>query len=544
MVVSAKVKATGNLAAGQVLQMVCIERVIEFATPPGTNGEKVFESVMKKMLPSPNGTTLPAMQAGDSVEYTYKWSITKANGTSEYYNIGRAAAVAFVQNNTTKEVLGAGYDAPRPWLAVSKLVGAFNTKIKSGDEVSYGFRMSSKTSEDQIIKVKGVVTGLPAGWSFQVIDNGTIYGDTASIPLAGNTEKDIEVKIIGPNAGQSNKKIVARVEVNSSTIFPDVKATQTFVAVTPSNILFIDHGGTAVSRFTQAFNAATQAFVTLNAEEAGELSADGLEFSNIKKIFYSTGASFAGTINTAKAEAFTNYLNSGGNLFAIGQDIGYEIAVTQNQEALAFMNNYLGADYLEDGTTATITVSAVEGETLLAPYFTSTLSLSGTGSFPDQLEPYMDAPNAVGFLKYSNDNMAAIYNYGSDPDTWKTVFVGFRIEAFGTSAAHIAFRNNLIGKSNDWFDNTLTSNELAQSMRTFRPAFPNPAKQSLNVSISGAKGSVVINDITGKQVQKEEVMANAEGWANLNVSGLKPGVYFLQTVSNGVSAPVQKITIE
>jgi len=71
------------------------EREISFASAPGSNGEKKFESVMKKMFPSAAGTTLPAMVAGDSTEYTFKWSLIK-NGSPVYYNIGQASAIAFI----------------------------------------------------------------------------------------------------------------------------------------------------------------------------------------------------------------------------------------------------------------------------------------------------------------------------------------------------------------------------------------------------------------------------------------------------------------
>jgi hypothetical protein len=109
MIVTSTVKATSAVPEGYILRTVAIEREIEFATAPGTNGEKKFESVMKKMLPTASGTTLPAIATGDSVSYTYKFSLVRGNGTDVYYNLGQAAAVAFVQNNTTKEVLGASW---------------------------------------------------------------------------------------------------------------------------------------------------------------------------------------------------------------------------------------------------------------------------------------------------------------------------------------------------------------------------------------------------------------------------------------------------
>lgn len=91
-----------------VAHMVVVERNIYFATAPGSNGEKRFESVMKRMLPSDQGTPLTGTWAsGDTVRLNYSWLLANV------YNKNQLSVVVFVQNNTTKEVLQAGVMAPR-----------------------------------------------------------------------------------------------------------------------------------------------------------------------------------------------------------------------------------------------------------------------------------------------------------------------------------------------------------------------------------------------------------------------------------------------
>jgi lysyl endopeptidase len=76
-----------------------IEKNIHFNNPPGSNGEKDFKNVMKKMLPSKDGTTLPtSMVAGDYVIIQENWAL------DNIYDMSQLAAVAFVQNKSTKEV--------------------------------------------------------------------------------------------------------------------------------------------------------------------------------------------------------------------------------------------------------------------------------------------------------------------------------------------------------------------------------------------------------------------------------------------------------
>ncbi|OQY00059.1 MAG: hypothetical protein B6I24_00645 [Bacteroidetes bacterium 4572_128] len=108
---------TGNLVA----HIVVIEKAIFFDSPPGSNGETEFYNVMKKMLPSSNGTSLEDFISGGSVNITESWEI------ANIYDINELAVVAFVQNNSTKEVLQASYSEPVTPIAPDFL----NTSAKS-----------------------------------------------------------------------------------------------------------------------------------------------------------------------------------------------------------------------------------------------------------------------------------------------------------------------------------------------------------------------------------------------------------------------------
>jgi hypothetical protein len=538
MIVTATVKATSQVPAGYILHTVAIEREIEFASAPGTNGEKKFESVMKKMLPTASGTTLPAIAAGDSVSYTYKFSLVRANGTDVYYNLGQASAVAFVQNNSTKEVLGASYDEPRPWLAVARATGQKAVRMKAGTDLTFDFAATSKTTVDQKIKAKATITGLPAGWTTSIVSDGITYTETDSIPLPANSTKNIQLVVSGPNDAVLNKKVAIKVETNSYSILPGVKNTLNFTAVTPSNILFLDIAGTAAARFTAGFTAASQQYCSLTSEESGNLDSASLNPSSVKKIYYTTGASYSGTLTAEKAAVFTNYLNAGGNMFVMGQDIGYEVDGVGDPDALEFYNAILGAEYVGDGATTAVAVVKVEDDLIIAPPLTSSITLAaGSTSYPDQLA-VSGSSAGVAFLNYlQTDNVAAIYNEGSN---WKTVYVGFRMEAISS----VPYRNALIARTNAWFDNTLTGTELKEQMAAFAPAFPNPAKSKLFVPVGGGSGNIVLQNIAGKVIREVRMNNSQSSMETLSLEGIPSGIYFLQTSSNGTLMPVQKIVVE
>ncbi len=108
----ATVKALSTISGSLKAHIVVVEKMISFTTPPGSNGEKDFPMVMKKMLPTETGTLLPAtMNAGDSVVINVGWLMANV------YNINQLAVVSFVQDNNTKNIKQAAY-APTPQTVV------------------------------------------------------------------------------------------------------------------------------------------------------------------------------------------------------------------------------------------------------------------------------------------------------------------------------------------------------------------------------------------------------------------------------------------
>lgn len=87
----------GNL----VLHTVVIESLIEYSSPPGSNGETKFHDVMRKMLPSNSGEALNYSAAG--IQYFIRQA-----ALSPSWNTSKLETIAFIQNKITKEILQAG----------------------------------------------------------------------------------------------------------------------------------------------------------------------------------------------------------------------------------------------------------------------------------------------------------------------------------------------------------------------------------------------------------------------------------------------------
>lgn len=84
------------------LHCAIVEKQVEIGNAP--NGEPVFYNVLREFLPNPGGTYLPStMNSGNTVSREFIWSPTNI------HSLSNARVVAFVQNNSTKEVVQSAY---------------------------------------------------------------------------------------------------------------------------------------------------------------------------------------------------------------------------------------------------------------------------------------------------------------------------------------------------------------------------------------------------------------------------------------------------
>lgn len=126
-----------SLTTGR-LRVAMIEKHISFTTPPGSNGEKDFYNVMRKMYPNPNGTPLAASWTnGQKKTVSFKAKIP-----SYIYKKSEIAVVAWIQDDSDKNVKqaafsgSAGAPSSQPPVAdfSADVLNSCNGKIKFSDQ--------------------------------------------------------------------------------------------------------------------------------------------------------------------------------------------------------------------------------------------------------------------------------------------------------------------------------------------------------------------------------------------------------------------------
>ncbi|GBU07758.1 hypothetical protein AwDysgo_10890 [Bacteroidales bacterium] len=146
ILVTTKVKSlvnqTGSANTNNRLHIVLVEEEVKYTSAPGTNGEKNFLHVMRKMLPNFNGTQInKAWDEDEEKTFTQEVAIP-----SYIKSLKQLAVVAFIQDNATKNVKQAAYQAPKEILGHDLSIKDIDLPLNENNNPS--ILIENKGSED------------------------------------------------------------------------------------------------------------------------------------------------------------------------------------------------------------------------------------------------------------------------------------------------------------------------------------------------------------------------------------------------------------
>ncbi|MEZ4886180.1 MAG: T9SS type A sorting domain-containing protein [Chitinophagales bacterium] len=165
-----------------VAHVVVVEDMVSYDSPPGSNGEKDFPQVMRKMFPGSGGTAIPAQTAGMENELSFSYDYPS------FVDPSLLRTVVFIQNRTTKQILQGYNSTGQTGTNVESNVKGGEIKglgvtVAVQDELCPGANTGSITVEatqaqgvyavvwDNIMSTSNTVSDLSPGvYSFTVID--------------------------------------------------------------------------------------------------------------------------------------------------------------------------------------------------------------------------------------------------------------------------------------------------------------------------------------------------------------------------------------
>ncbi len=130
-------------ATGNVAHVGLVEQEINFNAPPGSTSEQDFLMVMRKMVPSPNGTMIDNIPAGESIML----EMNDVAVPNYIYNYNQINVVAFVQNPSTRAIAQAGVSTPQALSGYGDVTATTNTQEPAG-LCDYAMTPSVRISND------------------------------------------------------------------------------------------------------------------------------------------------------------------------------------------------------------------------------------------------------------------------------------------------------------------------------------------------------------------------------------------------------------
>ncbi len=207
--IEVQIKAAQNYTGSQlVLHTAMVEKHINFATPPGSNGETDFYHVMRRMYPNASGTSLPSTWTLGQVQ-TYNFAVPVP---TYIYKFEQIAFVAFIQTNSDKSVLQAAKTILNRYITIY----SHNIPVEPGCYDQFAFQLNilnqGKTQITSFNIEYGVV-GQPA----QVYNwTGTLnWGQTTAVTLPPITISGVQTvfaEVKNPNGFTNDSNIDTKVE--------------------------------------------------------------------------------------------------------------------------------------------------------------------------------------------------------------------------------------------------------------------------------------------------------------------------------------------
>ncbi|UCE19823.1 MAG: hypothetical protein JSV84_05645 [Gemmatimonadota bacterium] len=169
--------------------------------------------------------------------------------------------------------------------------------------------------------------------------------------------------------------------------------------------------------------------------------------SHYEAVVWFTGDDRTTSLTPGEQTVLQEYLDSGGNLFLTGQNIGYDLVEEGSEGDALFYRTYLRADYVSDDSHENV-LTGVPGDQISGDFTFLTVGAGGAGNqtSPSSIEPLSGA-TAV-FTYYGSAHTAAVKYSGA----FKVVYFAFGYEgvgAFGTGAARL--RSSLMDNIVAWF---------------------------------------------------------------------------------------------
>jgi hypothetical protein len=401
------------------LRVALTEKTVAFSSPPGSNGESIFFSVCRKMLPDAIGSTFTIPAPGDSTELSLEYIPTAAFLAA--VNLDSLRIVAFIQDDPSKVLYqSAMFEVVPDYVATINSLSS-DAIIDNNSPVEFTTAIYNQGFKNDTYNITANFEG-PAGWTGEfTTENGTFsFGEIDSVQVAIGDSTIVSV-MVNPNGYNGSGKVTVDFESKNNQGMGG-SAILRIVTIYGTDILVVDASENNAADYV--FNSIENVFPGKASIVSRTALNPSAVLDNYQMISWSEGKSLP-AFHPDEVDALQNYLDGGGKLFINGQDIGEDVFGTggQSQFAQGFYNNYLHASFVGAGSGYLINGIASDPITN-GMSFVLNFSIYPPLPSPDNIAPYDGNASSI-FTYLSGPNIAGIKAATND---YKVVYFGFCFE--------------------------------------------------------------------------------------------------------------------
>ncbi|MFQ5334997.1 MAG: T9SS type A sorting domain-containing protein, partial [Flavobacteriales bacterium] len=539
--VTVKVFTVGTPPSGSfVLRTAIVEDWIHYTNPPGTNGEKDFPAVFRDMLPNTSGDAYTPAAQGDSVTFTYQYTLDMGNwDTTQIY------AISFVQNTSTKEIIQSGSSWDPNWEFTADgttfLEGSASNTSTFSSALYYNLSGASGNFRFKL------TTEHPAGWAANFSINSSTYADSADVVLNGHTSGTVTLNVIPGNIPAVGNYYLIMQSLDNPSFAPQVIEFHVISDVTDLIVNNdagwgdgnqYDWSADYLNGLNYAGNtnyAPTNTGVFVKGQEANQLT-------GVNNIYFNVSWTFP-SLTDANVASLQSFLDNGGNLYISGQDIGWDTWDPNGNgtaNTKSFYTNYLHAKYLSDGSSANNNLDAVTADGIFGNVNSSALvDIYGGNMYPEELDT---VGGSVPIFNYNSGSKIAGLRAYETSGPYKIVYLG--VDLHMVSDTNV--RKEIVKISHDWFYNLVGEEDFDRAIMALSSGqnYPNPASDITTIPIYNLNRDAVlqISDVTGTIIREVQVLPESS-FVNVDVSALAGGSYFYRIITPGETTAVKPMQV-
>jgi hypothetical protein len=524
------------------LRAAVCEKLKHYSSPPGTNGERDFPDVFRKGLPNSTGDTYTPAAIGDSVVFTYNYNLDMATwDTTQIYTI------AYVQNESTKEVVNSGSSITAGWELVP--LDACFYKGTPGESKPFHYQVMNLRDTPVDFKVK-VTSEQPADWGISFVINSVTYNDSTIITVPAKATYDMLVNVDIGSTKALGTYFISLSEIGSTSY--DAQTLNAYIISGIYELIVNNDGswgdgtGTNAADFQQNYvkglELAGSDYFAVTGLAALLKAGKSNSLTGVNNYYFNIGWSFPALTDNTVA-LLTSELNLGKNLFLSGQDIGWDVWTIPDDgghstaNTKAFYTNILNAQFLNDGVAGDNQLVPEATDSVFGLLSTSSLSaVYGTNYFfPDEI-------NAIGIgtnVFYYNAGKTKNAGVRATNGTWKIVYLAPSLEMVTDTNV----RKEIIKNSHDWFGGPSTgiTSHSSSKQSYLGQNYPNPANGTTTMLLTGITTDMTLEiiDLTGRTMKSVNVSGGSIQ-ITLNTGSLNNGTYLYQ-LKNGTRVLETKI---